>query len=93
VFLRHRHVDDFLGCLSYSELLGFLPDDPGKDTYIFVIREMNTFRMLAEDPSVFFHDDDLWYDPSSVDKKGGTHTKYSDRFAQLATMTDWTSTS
>jgi hypothetical protein len=71
MFLCHRHVDDFLGCLSYSEPLGFLPDDPGQDTYIFAICEMNTFCMLAEDPSVFFHDDDLWYDPTTVDEKGG----------------------
>jgi hypothetical protein len=89
VFLRHRQVDDFLGCLSYSELLGFLPDDPREDTYIVAIREINAFCMLASDPSVFFHEDNLWYDPPSVSEQGGVRATDSDRVAQLATMTDW----
>lgn len=62
-FLRQQQVDDFLENLSYSELLGFLPDDPSNDTYVFAIREANAFRLLCEDPTVFLHDDECWYDP------------------------------
>jgi hypothetical protein len=58
--------------LSYSELLGFLPDDPSNDTYVFAIREANALRLLCEDPSVFIHDDEFWHDVAADQEKGGS---------------------
>jgi hypothetical protein len=52
--LRQFHIDEFLASLTYPELLGFLPDNPKADSYIFAVREANEFRMLCEDPDVFF---------------------------------------
>jgi hypothetical protein len=37
-----------------TELLGFLPDIPKADTYVFAVREANAFSMFCEDPEVFF---------------------------------------
>jgi hypothetical protein len=54
--LRQYEVDSFLCTLSYHELLGFIPEEPGSDTQIFVIREANAFRMLCEDPNAFLDD-------------------------------------
>ena len=64
-FVRQHDVDEFLGTMTYNELLGFLPDDPGQDSYIFAVREANTFRMICEDPSVFLDPGEAWYDTQS----------------------------
>jgi hypothetical protein len=72
-FLRQYHVDEFLHSLSYKELLGFLPDDPKSDSYIFAVREVNAFRLLCEDPAVFFNADDVLFD-SQADMIGGDST-------------------
>jgi hypothetical protein len=58
-------VDEFLGTLSYSELLGFLPDDPNGDSYIFAVREANTFRRICEDPHALLDDDQEWFETQS----------------------------
>jgi hypothetical protein len=73
-FLRQFHVDEFLGTLSYSELLGFLPDNPHGDSYIFAVREANTFRRLCEDPHVFLDDTQVWFDAHS-DEIGDVHSQ------------------
>jgi hypothetical protein len=72
-FLRQYQVDEFLGTLSYPELLGFLPDDIGKDSYIFAVREANTFRLYCHDPQVFLDDGEAWHAPQS-DSIGGDPT-------------------
>jgi hypothetical protein len=69
-FMRQYHVDEFLNTLSYSELLGFLPDDPAQDSYIFALREANAFRLLCKDPQAFIAEDDLWFESQS-DMTGG----------------------
>jgi hypothetical protein len=92
--VRTRQVDEFLNCFSYSELLGFLPEDPGDDTCIFAIREITTFRwLLAADPMIFLHDDDLFFDSSTEEERGDINASDEQEsmssFAQLASMTDW----
>jgi hypothetical protein len=82
-FLRQYDVDEFLGTLSYHELLGFLPDDPTSDSYIFAIREANVFRSLCEDPTAFYTDGQLWYDPQSDTIRGDTGTD------GTTSCTDW----
>jgi hypothetical protein len=59
----------------YDELLGFIPEDPGSDTYIFAIREANAFRMLCEDPNVFLDIGEEWYDSHSDMMRGGPTTQ------------------
>jgi hypothetical protein len=48
-FLRQYDVDQLLNTLSYEELLGFLPEGPKFDSYIFAVREANALRLLCED--------------------------------------------
>jgi hypothetical protein len=53
-FLRQYQVDEFLDTLSYyHELLGFLPEDPVEDSFIFAVRETQAFRKIGKDPQVF----------------------------------------
>lgn len=56
-FLRQFQVDEFLETLSYHEILGFLPKDPSGDSYIFAIREVNTFRRLYGIPECYWMKD------------------------------------
>jgi hypothetical protein len=91
--MRQYQIDEFLGTLSYEELLGFLPDDPKADSYIFAMREANAFRLLCEDPTVFLDGDDIWHDSQSEmiggDKTNTTsHTNH--RIASAAaSCSDW----
>jgi hypothetical protein len=89
-FLRQYDVDQFLHTLSYEELLGFLPDGPQFDSYIFAVREANAFRLLCEDPIVFLDTDQAWFDSQS-DVIGGdtTTTMNNDDTCPNRSLSDW----
>jgi hypothetical protein len=64
-------VDFFLCTLSYHELLGFIPEEPGSDTHIYAIREANAFRMSCEDSNAFLDDCEELHDSHSDKIRGG----------------------
>jgi hypothetical protein len=86
--IRQYQVDEFLGTLSYEELLGFLPDDPKADSYIFAIRQANAFRLLCEDPAVFLDGDNTWHDSQSDMIGEDNRTNHSIASAILS-CSDW----
>jgi hypothetical protein len=69
--LRQYDGDEFLGTLCCHELLGFLPDDPTSDSYLFALRTAMFFDSFAKIPA-FFTDGQLWYDPQSDTIRGDT---------------------
>jgi hypothetical protein len=87
-FVRQYDVDQLLGMLSYHELLGFLPEDPSSDSYVWAVREANAFRTLCEDPAVFLEDDEQWCESQS-EMIGGVTTATIDN--SKISRSDWVS--
>jgi hypothetical protein len=81
-FLRKYDGAEFLGTLCCHELLGFL-------SYILALRTANVFRSFCEDPTAFFTDGQLWYDPQSDTTKCGIRALlhwYITAYGELATL-------
>jgi hypothetical protein len=62
LFSRSGYVDHFLQDSSYEELLGFLPQSPATDTYVFAVALVDDFRDMLTDPSASFYPDDAGSD-------------------------------
>ena len=73
VTCRRAHIDTFIANLSYDELLGFIPACASRDSFVFAVREVSTFRDVASSASALIYDDDVFVNASQVCYWEDTH--------------------